>query len=235
MDPLFERRELTRTVHIEARYLQRNIQVSLTTQLRSKYEGKCVAEGYIARDSLAIVNHSLGRTNLIKGGLDYSVQFQADVCFPHKGQQFTAPVVLKSKIGLHAEITPIKVLLPRDLHIGNKTFDDVKEAQSVTFEVVGSQFQQGDEHIYVLGKLLEPVKPATLEEQASAPVDMDMGPLIAAPTASSSEGSSEKKVVTVDMSATKASEAGPRRTRIKPKTASSTNEPISEGKAEGKS
>ena len=233
MDPLFERRELTRTVHIEARYLQRNIQVSLTTQLRSKYEGRCVAEGYIARDSLAIVNHSLGRTNLIKGGLDYSVQFQADVCFPHKGQQFTAPIVLKSKIGLHAEITPIKVLLPRDLHIGNKTFDDVKESQSVTFEVIGSQFQQGDEHIYVLGKLLEPVQPAAVEDAPS--VDVDMGPLIAAPTASSSEGSSEKKVVTVDMSATKATEGASRRVRIKPKTASSTNEPNSEGKVEGKS
>lgn len=231
MDPLFERRELTRTVHIEARHLQRNIQVSLTTQLRSKYEGRCVAEGYIARDSLAIVNHSLGRTNLIKGGLDYSVQFQADVCFPHKGQQFTAPVVLKSKIGLHAEITPIKVLLPRDLHIGNTTFDDVKESQSVTFEVIGSQFQQGDEHIYVLGKLLEPVKPVTLEEQASVP---DMEPLIAAPTSSASS-SEEKKVVTVDMSATKPTEGASRRVRIKAKTASSTNEPISEGKAEGKS
>ena len=233
MDPLFERRELTRTIHIEARHLQRNIQVSLTTQLRSKYEGRCVAEGYIMRDSIAIVNHSLGRTNLIKGGLDYSVQFQADVCMPHKGQHFRAPVVLKSKIGLHAEITPIKVLLPRDLHIGNTTFDDVKEKQEIEFEVVGAQFQQGDEHIYVLAKLIEPVQPATLEEQASAPPELE--PLIAAPTASSSSEASEKKVVTVDVAATKASEAGPRRVRIKPKTASSTNESVTEGKAEGKS
>ena len=230
MDPIFERRELSRTIHIEARHLQRNMQVSLTTQLRSKYEGKCVAEGYIMRESIAIVEYSLGRTNLIKGGLDYSVRFQADICMPHKGQHFRAPVVLKSKIGIHAELTPLKVLLPRDLHIGNSTFEDIKEKQEIEFEVVGAQFQQGDEHIYVLGKLLQPIQPAMEEE---APPSLEIEPLIAAPVPQAKGEASEKKVVTVDVAATKASEAGPRRVRIKAKTASSTNEPSTQRAPEG--
>jgi hypothetical protein len=145
---------------------------------------------------------------------------------PHKGQHFKAPVVLKSKIGVHAELTPLKVLLPRDLHIGNSTFDDIKEKQEIEFEVVGAQFQQGDEYIYVLGKLLQTVEPA-LEDEAPPPLDME--PLIAAPVAQAKGETSEKKVVTVDLAATKSSEGGARRVRIKAKTASSTNEPSAQG------
>ncbi len=98
MDPLFERRELTRNVHLESRNLKKNVHSSLLAQLRHKYEGICASEGYMQPRSITIVDYSLGRANLIKGGLDYVVKFQADVCLPHPGQLIRAPVSLKSKI-----------------------------------------------------------------------------------------------------------------------------------------
>ena len=100
---LYERRELTRNVHVDARFLQRNILASLVAQLRHKYEGICLPEGYVQPRSITVVEHSFGRTNILKGGLDYSVRFQADLCLPHAGQVFKAPVVLKSKIGLNTK------------------------------------------------------------------------------------------------------------------------------------
>jgi DNA-directed RNA polymerase subunit E'/Rpb7 len=159
MDPLVERRQLTRNVHLHAKDLKRNIETSLLAQLRHNYEGRCVPEGYLMRRSLTVVEHSLGRMNLIRGGLDYVVNFQADVCLPHPGQVFRAPVVLKSKIGLHAELPPLKILLPRDLHIGNAEFDEAAEQQEIEVEVIGARFQQGDETIVVLGKLRTLVQP----------------------------------------------------------------------------
>jgi DNA-directed RNA polymerase subunit E'/Rpb7 len=227
MDPLFERRELTRNVHVESRNLKRNIQSSLLAQLRNKYEGICVAEGYIQPRSIAVVDYSLGRANLIKGGLDYVVKFQADVCFPHPGQVFRAPVTLKSKIGIHAEISPIKVLLPRDLHIGNGEFEDIEEKKEIEFEVIGSRFQQGDETIVVLGKLRSTITPATEGSSLSTEASE---PLLAAPIQKGSEGS-DKKVVTVEVSATKAAEATTRRKRLRPNEGSKTNESQSEGSA----
>jgi DNA-directed RNA polymerase subunit E'/Rpb7 len=230
MDPLFERRVLTRNIHLDAKFLQRNIQASLLAQLRMKYEGVCVAEGYIQRQpasappSLTIVEYSLGRTNLIKGGMDYMVKFQADVSMPHPGQKFRAPVVLKSKIGIHAEVTPLKVLLPRDLHIGNADFDDIQEGQDVEFEVIGSRFQQGDDSIVVLAKLLQIIKPAPPSEERAEASE----PLIAASVGGPSE-QSEKRVVTVEVSSTKTSEGGPRRVRIKAKAPTNTNESQPQG------
>ena len=214
-DPLFERRALTRTIHIDAKFLQRNIQASLLAQLRMRFEGSCTAEGYIQRRSITIVEHSLGRTNLIKGGLDYSVQFQADVCMPHPGQVVRVPMTLRSKIGIHAELTPLKVLLPRDLHIGNTDFEQVKDGEDIECEVVGARFQQGDDSIVVLGKLRTIVavdkKPPVVEEDA-----VGLGPQIAAPGPGAAENAIRK--VVVDAAVAKPDGAGrPARKRLNPK------------------
>ena len=158
MDPLFERRELQKLVHIESRFLQKNIKKSLTNKLEKMYEGKCQEEGFVNKNSILIMNYSVGRVNYIKGGVDYMVTFKADICMPHEGQRFKAPVTLKTKVGIHAELAPIKILIPRDLHIGNESFDSVKLKEEIEFEVIGSQFKQEDESIIVVGRLLSRVE-----------------------------------------------------------------------------
>jgi len=157
MDPLFERRQLTKKVHVHSKFLQKNIQSSLLLQLKQNYEGRCIPEGFIQPNSITIVNYSLGRTNYIKGGIDYDVTFQGDICMPHVGQRFKAPVKLRTKIGIHAETPPIKILIPRDLHLGSTDFEEVKLEDDIEFEVVGSQFKQEDENIIVVGRLLSKV------------------------------------------------------------------------------
>ena len=219
MDPLVERRELVRNVHLHAKDLKRNIEASLLAQLRHQHEGRCVSEGYLMKRSLTVVEHSLGRMNLIRGGLDYVVKFQADVCLPHPGQHFRVPIVLKSKIGLHAELSPLKILLPRDLHIGNGEFDEAAEGQEVEIEVVGSRFQQGDEAIVVLATLRSLIRP---EAQKAAEDEDVLPPLIAAPVGD--DGADAKRVVTVDLASTKSPEAA-RRKRLRPNPEAKTNEP----------
>lgn len=232
-DPLFERRALVRNVHVDSKFLQRNIEASLLAQLRHRFEGVCVAEGYIQDRSITVLEYSLGRTNFIKGGLDYTVKFQADVCMPHPGQTFRVPVTLKSKIGVHAEMTPLKVLLPRDLHIGNPDFESVKDGEDIEFEVVGSRFQQGDDTIVVLGKLKNVVQPAREEPVA---VREAVEPAVAAavvPGSNAAGSASAVRRVVVEASAAKAPEGGMRRSRIRLNPASLPNEPSAKGASEG--
>ena len=154
MDPLFERRELTKKVHIHSKYIQKNIQSSLLAQLKNHYQGRCLGEGYIHPDSFTILKYSVGRANYLKGGVDYNVTFQADICLPHPGQVFRGTIILTSKIGLHVDLSPLKVLIPRDLHLGNPTFEKMEPGQDVEFEVIGTQFKHGDEEIIVVAKLV---------------------------------------------------------------------------------
>lgn len=230
-DPLFERRALVRNIHIESRFLQRNIQASLLAQLRMKYEGVCVAEGYIQRRSITIMEHSLGRTNLIKGGLDYTVKFQADVCMPHPGQIFRVPVTLKSKIGIHAEMTPMKALLPRDIHIGNTDFEQIKEKEEIEFEVVGARFQQGDDSIVVLGKLRNVIEPAR-EGASNAAAEEPSPQMVAASTGKEDDGF---RRVTVDVASAKPTSAAPRRRQVRLNPNAIQDEPAPQRTVEGKS
>lgn len=190
MDPLFERRELNRKVHIYARSMQKNMQASLLAQLKMNFEGRCSSEGYVQPNSITILNYSLGRTNSVKGGLDYDVTFQADLCLPHQGQILKANVSLKSKIGIHAETPPIKVLIPRDLHLGNSDFETVELNQDIEFEVVGAQFKQLDKDIIVVGRLRSAIKAAPLMPLLSAESNVEV-PV----QKMSSEG--DEKIVTI--------------------------------------
>ena len=151
---IYELRNLTKKVNIQSRFLQADIHKSLLRQVKMQYQSKCIPEGYVEPDSIRIINYSLGRVNYLKGGVDYHVTFQASVCLPHVKQHFKVPITIRSKIGLHAELQPMKFLIPRDLHIGNKQYEDIELGDTVEVEVIGSQFKQGDEEIVVVAKLV---------------------------------------------------------------------------------
>jgi len=209
MDPLFERRNLNRLVRIPASQLQKNVRPALLAQLRTKYEGVCIPEGFCQPETITIIEQSLGRTDLVHSGVEYHVLFQADMCMPHQGQVWKGDVKMRSKIGVHIEIGPVQVLLPRDLHMGDSTFEELKDRQIVEFEVVGSRFQQGDSTIAVLGKLKSVVENAPFKAERAEPEE----PMLAAPTGQI-QGS--QKVVTV---APAAPTAAPRKRKLNPNAA----------------
>ena len=180
---MFERRELTRVLPVHSKHLQRNIQSSLLSQIKAQVEGRCGVDGYVQPKSSVILEYSLGRMSILKSGVNYRVKFQADICLPHKGQQVTnVPVLFRSKIGVHAEMKPLKFLLPRDLHIGNAEFEAIVENDTLDLEVLGAEFKQNDESIFVLAKLLKRT-PASAESEAT-------GAVIEVPTLDSAESAS---------------------------------------------
>lgn len=194
MDPLFERRNLKKKVQITGKWLQKNMGPSILARLRQDFEGKCSAEGYIQPNSITIINYSLGRADF-RGMISYDVEFQADVCLPHIGQRFRAPVKLRSKVGIHAETPPIKVLIPRDLHIGNEEFDNIKVDEEVEFEVMGSQFKQMDTEIIVIGRLLTKIPEAVEQPLLVAPPVQEIE-LPSAPLSLSEQGEEKRVVIT---------------------------------------
>lgn len=220
MDPLFERRELVKIVHIHSKFLHHNIHSSILAQVKMMYEGRCSAEGFIQRNSITIIKYSLGRANYIKGGIDYNVTFQADICMPHIGQRFRAPVKLRSKIGIHAETPPVKVLIPRDLHFESEEFNDVKVDDDIEFEVIGSQFKQQDDTIIVVGKLLTKIAP-NVEMPLITPTTITEDEETVKPLMPT-ETEGEKKVIFTPVATP--GKTGTRRKLKKPDEASITND-----------
>jgi DNA-directed RNA polymerase subunit E'/Rpb7 len=223
-DPLFERRELTRVLTVPSKYVQRNIRGSLLAQLATHIEGKCGIEGYIQPKSSVILEHSLGKVDMLHTGIQYRVRFHADICYPHVGQIFKAAVSFRSKIGVHAELTPIKILLPRDLHIGNADFESIEDTDEIIFQVLGAEFKQNDESIFVLAKLIQKVGSAPTVEQEEQVEVREIAP-IEKPT-SSSEG--EVKQVAIKetpsvMASAESKQPVRRKKRLNPGTALQVN------------
>ena len=205
---MFERRELTRILTIPSKYLQRNIQSSLLSQLKGQIEGRCGTEGYVQPKTSVIIDYSLGRLNILKSGVAYEVRFQADICYPRKGQILRVPVMFKSKIGVHAEQSPLRVLLPRDLHIGNSDFEATQENDEIEFEVLGAEFKQNDEQVFVLGKLIKRI-PAAAETKPVEEVEEK-------PATGQSSGEVGVKTVTVQETKTETKEPVRRKRRLGP-------------------
>lgn len=172
--------------------------------------------------------------SILKSGVNYRVKFQADICLPHKGQQISAvPVMFRSKIGVHAELKPLKFLLPRDLHIGNTEFEAIAEKDTLDLEVLGAEFKQNDESIFVLAKLLKRI-PASAESSSESNQSVEVPTTETSAAAPSSSSEEVKSVVFKQPSESElnaASAPGPRRRKklLKPTTAVITDDAATEG------
>jgi hypothetical protein len=103
----------------------------------------------------------------------------------------------------------------------------VSEKEEIEFEVVGARFQQGDESIVVLGKLLKIIQPAAPNQEEVAP-EMNE-PMMAAPVGQTG-GEQVIKKVTVDVASTKAADQAPRKRTVRLNAAAKANEAPAEGK-----
>jgi DNA-directed RNA polymerase subunit E'/Rpb7 len=151
---VFELRRLTRSVNISSNLLDGNIETHILNELRRKYEGNCSEEGYLRPDSIRIINRSLGRLNYINGGIDYDVEFEVDICFPHINQVFRAKVVSINKLGITCVLSPMKIQLFRDFFIGDPLFESVTLGEMIDVEIIGKpDFKHNSAEICVAGKI----------------------------------------------------------------------------------
>jgi DNA-directed RNA polymerase subunit E'/Rpb7 len=59
--PIYESRVLTTTIALLPKYLNnKDIQTIILNVLKAKVEGSCISDGYIKKDSVAILSRSLG-------------------------------------------------------------------------------------------------------------------------------------------------------------------------------
>ena len=126
----------------------------LLNKLKDKLENKCSRNGYVLPNSLKILSRSLGKASLGRyvGDYVFYVQLQGNVLNPPDGIVIEGEVVSKNKMGLYITYkNAIRVIVPRDLHIGNEDFDSVTVGDRIKVEVKKSRFQVNDESILSVG------------------------------------------------------------------------------------
>jgi len=134
----------------------------LKEKLQIKLEGKCSRHGYVISGTLNVLSRSMGvmERGRFTGSVLYYIQAEADVLNPPEGEVIEGVVIRKNKMGMYvsynvkeneSEAEALRVIVPRDLHIGSEEFENVEIGERVNVQIKKSRFQINDPYILSVG------------------------------------------------------------------------------------
>ena len=129
----------------------------LLSKMKKSLEGKCSKHGYVIPDSLELLSRSMGSAEKGRFTADfiYYMKAQGKVYNPPDGLQVEGEIIRKNKMGLYVIIhDAIRIMVPRDLHIGNEDFDRLEIGDKIRIEIKKSRFQVNDTHIMSIGQYM---------------------------------------------------------------------------------
>jgi DNA-directed RNA polymerase subunit E'/Rpb7 len=148
----------------------------LLSKVKKLLEGKCSKHGYVIPDSLELLSRSMGSAEKGRFTSDflYYLKVLGKVYNPPDGLQVEGEVIRKNKMGLYVIIKDaIRIMVPRDLHIGNEEFDSIEIGDKIIIEIKESRFQVNDTHILSIGEFVGMVSGALGSASASASAEAE--------------------------------------------------------------
>ena len=148
----------------------------LLSKVKKLLEGKCSKHGYVIPDSLELLSRSMGTAEKGRFTSDflYYLKVLGKVYNPPDGLQVEGEVIRKNKMGLYVIIKDaIRIMVPRDLHIGNEEFDSIEIGDKIIIEIKESRFQVNDTHILSIGEFVGMVSGALGSVSASAEAEAE--------------------------------------------------------------
>ena len=102
------------------------------------------------------------------GSILFHVQAEGQVLNPPDGLVIEGEVVRKNKMGVYVNYKDaIRVIVPRDLNIGDDQFEGISVGDTIKVEIKKSRFQVNDEYILSVG-LFKGVSTAAVRAVAAA-------------------------------------------------------------------
>jgi len=129
----------------------------LVTKLKERHESKCNANGYVRPDSVELMARSMGmaENGRYTGNLLYDCKMKCEVLYPKGGMVMDVLVIKVTKMGVYAVFEEaIRVLVPRDIHLGNLEFDNIHEGDMITIRLERSEMKTNAPFIMAVGTLV---------------------------------------------------------------------------------
>lgn len=131
-----------------------SIDALLHEKIKTQYEGKCSRNGYVVPNSVKLLSRSVGlvEKGRFTGDILFYAQAESRVLQPPDGFVLEGEVIRKNKMGMYVNYKDaIRVMVPRDLHIGDEEFDKVEVGEIVQVEIKKSRYQVNDTSILSVG------------------------------------------------------------------------------------
>jgi hypothetical protein len=126
----------------------------LIEKLKERLEQRCSPHGYVLPGSLEILTRSTGMVDSgrFSGDWAFLVKAKGRVLHPPEGTMVEVEVLKSNKMGIYAVYeNAIRLMVPRDLHLGDEEFDALKVGDRIKVEIQKSRFQLRDPFIVSVG------------------------------------------------------------------------------------
>lgn len=144
----------------EFREASADMDAYLLAKIRKGLEDQCCTHGYVRPGSTQILARSMGQAEHghFTGDFLYTCKVKIMCLLPVADQILEARILKMNKLGAYALIVDegrlreaMRILMPRDLHLGNTAFDALKEGQGVRVRFMKSRFQAKASFISAIG------------------------------------------------------------------------------------
>jgi|TARA_B110000211_G_scaffold233611_1_gene300335 DNA-directed RNA polymerase subunit E'/Rpb7 len=138
-------------------YNTETINDKLLYKIKNKIGDKCSNYGYIKKESIKIVDRSLGEiiSSHFSGNIVYNIKLEVSICSPSKNDIISCKVVAKNKIGILCENLPFIIILSKDYHKQNSKFDLIQEQDIIDIKILDYKYKYTDSQIQIVGELVK--------------------------------------------------------------------------------
>ena len=137
-----------------------DIDTFLLKKMKKNLEGVCCTHGYVKPGSAQILARSMGQAEhgRFTGDFMFHCKLKLQCLLPTADQLVDARILKVNKLGAYALVVEdgrvreaMRILIPRDLHIGNAEFDSVSVGKGIRVKLLRSRFQSKDAFIQSVG------------------------------------------------------------------------------------
>lgn len=131
-----------------------SIDAVLLDKVKERLEQRCSPHGYVLPGSLELLTRSAGQVDSgrFSGDWSFLVKAKGRVLYPPEGASVDVEILKTNKMGIYAIYeNAIRIMVPRDLHLGDEEFDQLKVGESIRVEIQKSRFQLRDPFIVSVG------------------------------------------------------------------------------------
>ena len=122
----------------------------LLKKLKDRLEQRCSPHGYVLPDTLELLTRSAGMVDSgrFSGDWAFLVKAKGMVLHPPEGTSVDIEILKSNKMGIYAVYeNAIRIMVPRDLHLGDEEFEQLKVGERIRVEIQKSRFQLRDPFI----------------------------------------------------------------------------------------
>ena len=135
--------------------INEDFEKNIERNIKNQFEGRCVKEGYIRPGSIKILQRSIGNmnSNQFTGNVEFTILYGAEICNIPKGCVIKVVVKDINKLGILAELGPLVIIIPKDLHENKDLFKKVEIGNQISVFVIGKTYNLNNRRIKVYAKL----------------------------------------------------------------------------------